>query len=66
LNLELYKCHIQAANEWDHIWHIIHTSVNDSVNKEIEKKYMIIDRKINKLTLDQTRKPKTTQASTTV
>jgi hypothetical protein len=47
LNLELYKCHAQAANEWGHIWYTIHKSINDSINQEIEKKYMTIDKKIN-------------------
>jgi hypothetical protein len=62
LNLELYRCHIQAANEWGHIWHAIHTSINDSVNREVEKKYMIIDKKINSHQIKQGN-PTTTQAS---
>jgi hypothetical protein len=57
LDLELYRCHIQAANKWEHIWHTIYNSITDSVNKEVEKKYMITDRKINKLKLEQTKKP---------
>ena len=59
LNHELYKIHLRMAQEWDNTWHIIHDSILNSLNKEMEKKYKSIEDKINRLTLNQTKKPNT-------
>jgi len=59
LNHELYKIHPRTAQEWGNTWHIIHDSILNSLNKEMEKKYESIEDKINRLTLIQTKKPNT-------
>jgi hypothetical protein len=59
LNHELYKIHLQTAQQWGNTWHIIHDSILNSINKEIEKKYKSIEDKINRLTLKETNKPNT-------
>ena len=57
LNRELYRIHLQAANEWCSNWYSIKNSIHESINHEIESKYKIMDNKINKLVRDQTNKP---------
>jgi len=58
-NCELYRCHLQAAQEWSIVWYTIHESIQTSVNLEMEKKYKAMDDKINKLIQNQTYKPST-------
>jgi hypothetical protein len=41
--------YLQAAQEWGNTWYIILNSIHDSVNQETEKKYKIIDMKLNTL-----------------
>jgi predicted ester cyclase len=42
LNIDLYRSHIEALNEWENAWHTIHNAIHDSVNQEMEKKYMVM------------------------
>jgi hypothetical protein len=37
LNIELYKSHIKAANEWGSTWHTVHNAIHDSINQEMDK-----------------------------
>ena len=59
LNKRLYITHLRAAQEWGNTWHIIQESILESVNKEMEKKYNVLEDKLNKLTLKQSKKPNT-------
>jgi hypothetical protein len=59
LNHELYKIHLRTAQEWGNTWNIIHDSILNSINKEMEKKYKSIEDKLNRLTLKQTKNPNT-------
>ena len=52
LNRELYEHHLKAA-KWVGMWHIIQNFINEKLNYNMEKKYKILDSKINKLTLSQ-------------
>jgi len=38
------------------LWHTIHCPINDLINEDLENKYMITDKKINIITLDQINK----------
>jgi len=59
LNKELYNTHLGAAQEWGNTWHIIQESILESINKEMEKKYKVLEDKLKKLTLKQSKKPNT-------
>ena len=56
LKYELHKIHLRMAQEWGNTWHIIHNSILDSINREMEKKYISIDDKIHRLTHNQIKK----------
>jgi hypothetical protein len=49
LNNDLYKTHLNAAQEWGNSWYTILDCVIESTNFEIERKYKTIDTKLNKL-----------------
>ena len=53
LNWELYERHLKAAKEWGAMCHNIQNFVNEKLNHNMEKKYKILDLKINILTCDQ-------------
>jgi hypothetical protein len=55
LNDTMYKIHLKAAQEWGSMWQIILESVTESTNREIERKYSNIDKKIKTLSKAQTR-----------
>ena len=57
LNKELYKRHLQAAQEWGNLWYTIQNSIQQSINTDMEKKYKVMDEKIKKLTQSQSQKP---------
>ena len=59
LNHELYKVHLQAAQDWGKMWYLIQNSVQDSLNREMEKKYKTIDDNIKKLVHIHTERPDT-------
>jgi hypothetical protein len=59
LNQELQATHIKEANEWGNLWTIIQSSINDSLNHEMEQKYKSLDNKMNKLARTQNQKPVT-------
>jgi hypothetical protein len=59
LNYELYKTHLKAAQEWGGMWGTILSSINDSLDKIMEKKYSSLDKKISKLVQTQISKPTT-------
>ena len=40
---------LQATEEWGSTWYIILNSNHESVNQELEKKYKILDEKLNRL-----------------
>jgi hypothetical protein len=66
LNIDLYKSHIEAANEWGNAWHTIHNAVHDSINQEMEKRYRVMDNKLNKLLDEQMGKPNDTTCYSSV
>ena len=53
LNRKLYETHLQAAKEWGNTWHIICNSIQDTLDREAQRKYKSIDDKIHKLTQTQ-------------
>jgi hypothetical protein len=55
LNDVMYKIHLKAAQEWGSMWRTILESVTESSNREIERKYSNIDKKIKTLSKAQTR-----------
>jgi hypothetical protein len=57
LNMELYNAHLKAALEWGNMWHTIMDHILITVNQEADKKYKIINAKLNQLTKTQTNNP---------
>jgi len=49
LNKSLYEVHLEAALDWGKSRYIILESVNKMINQELERKYRILDEKLNKL-----------------
>jgi hypothetical protein len=49
LNYKLYKAHMKAAQEWGGI---IRSTIHDFLDKEMEKKYNSLDKKIKKASAD--------------
>ena len=41
LNIDPYRIHLQAAQQWDSIWCSILDSIHESINQELDKKYNI-------------------------
>jgi len=58
LNQELYRCHLQAAQEWGKCWNCIQEYIIYRVNTDMEKNYKTMDDKI-RLIQTTTRKQKT-------
>ena len=59
LNRELYRHHLQVAQEWGRWWVVIHVSILQKINTEMERKYKSMDDKIKRLPQNQAQKPKT-------
>jgi len=59
LNRELYRSHLQVAQEWGKWWDPIHESIIQKINTEMERNYRAMDEKIRRLTQTQARTPKT-------
>jgi len=55
LNRELYRCHLQAAQEWGKYWNCIRECI---IHRDMEKKYKSMDDKI-RLIQNTTRKQRT-------
>jgi len=56
LNENLYKTHIQAALVWGKTWDLIHNSIHNMVNRELERKYRLLENKITRLKETQVEK----------
>jgi hypothetical protein len=56
LNNIVYKVHLKAVQEWGKGWYPTEKSINESINKELGRKYKIMDDKLRKLTNTQTEK----------
>jgi hypothetical protein len=52
LNKTLYKIHLQSALKWSSCY-IILKSINETINWELERKYEILDDKLNRLVQSQ-------------
>jgi hypothetical protein len=48
LNKDLYGIHLQAATEWGTLWDLISTSIHNTTQNLMEKKYTTISHKIKK------------------
>ena len=59
LNRELYRRHLQVAQEWGRWWNVVHESILQKINTEMERKYKIMDEKIKRLIQNHAHKPKT-------
>jgi hypothetical protein len=46
---QLYLTHVQAVNEWGHIWNTIEYSIHHSFHRISEQKYRHINEKLEKL-----------------
>ena len=46
LNIDLYHTPVKGANEWSKLWYHIEDKINETVSKEIGKKYKTVDAKI--------------------
>jgi hypothetical protein len=57
LNQQLYKIHLKTALEWGNAWPTILDHINDSIRKELTKKHMTIDMKLDKLIKSKTSTP---------
>jgi hypothetical protein len=54
LNTQLYRAHIGAANEWGPVWNMLSQPIHDNINTHMEKKIQMPERKLKKLTQQQT------------
>jgi len=59
LNREVYRRHLQVAQEWSSWWDVIHESTLQEINTEMDRKYKRMDDKTKRLTQNQAQKPKT-------
>ena len=53
IRLTLYKAHLQAALEWGKSWYLFHKSIKETINRKLERKYKILEDKLNKLVQSQ-------------
>jgi hypothetical protein len=51
---ELYRIHLQASTEWGTLWDLISSSVHNTTQNLIEKKYTNVSHKIKKNSLNKT------------
>ena len=58
LNRELYRRHLEVAQEYGWWWNVIHDSLLQKINTEMERKYKSMGVKIKRLTQNQAQKPK--------
>ena len=49
LNRELYRRHLQIAQEWGRWWDVIHESILQKINTEMKRNYKTMDDKIKRL-----------------
>jgi hypothetical protein len=49
INNQLYSIHLEAATFWDRNWNIIEENIREKLNLEMEKKYAVLNKKLNKL-----------------
>jgi phage terminase Nu1 subunit (DNA packaging protein) len=48
LNKQMYSLHIENANIWGNLWHIISNNINNTLESEMKQKYNNINNEINK------------------
>jgi hypothetical protein len=53
LNLELYRTHLKAAQEWKGIWHLLSSQIHAAINAGANHKYKTIYDKLDKLICQQ-------------
>jgi hypothetical protein len=41
LKKKLYQVHLELAQEWDTVWHVIREHIDDHINKDMNKKYTL-------------------------
>jgi hypothetical protein len=49
INNQLYSIHLEAATFWDKNWNIIEKNIREILNLEMEKKYAVLNKKLNNL-----------------
>jgi hypothetical protein len=57
LNLELYRAHLKAAQEWNGTWHLLSTQTHAAINLEATQKYKVIHDKLDKRICQQIKSP---------
>jgi hypothetical protein len=48
LNYETYKLHLTLANTWNNTWQYMLDSIEQKLQKEIQRKYLNLDEKLEK------------------
>ena len=64
INRQLYEAHLTGANEWNNIWNTLELNIDICLNKEMEKHYTNLNRKLDKLTMLQKKETKQTYQTT--
>jgi hypothetical protein len=57
---ELYTVHMRAETEWGKLWNAISEPIHDSINRQLERKYKIIDEKLKNSTKTKLKHTKNT------
>ena len=59
LNKKLYYLHLNIANAWGNSWYYIQDTIEAKLNELLNEKYERLETKLQKLSQEQTRTPKT-------
>ena len=57
LNYRLYHLHLSLANTWGNTWQYIQDPIEEKLKKQIRPKYEKLDKKLQKLSREQTKTP---------
>ena len=60
INHQLYEAHLTGANEWNNIWTTLEQNSDTCLNKEMEKNYTNLNKKLDRLTRQQKKETKQT------
>ena len=60
INHQLYEAHLTGANELNNIWTTLEQNTDTCLNKEIEKHYSNLNKKLDRLTRQQKKETKQT------
>ena len=49
LNKTLFQIHLQLANEWDNVWHLLQDTIHAALENEIQNTYKHLDKKLDRM-----------------